>query len=210
MNYYYEINLNFNDTAYSFYEWNETDKLEHIKKIPVIKVKSNVLKKIVTNNFNVSKEFLDSINGRVLCKDNIKIENACIFCDTKNCIAIEFNNKGYSIARSNLMLEDENNICEIAYSFKYKDIELTNLEIINIKDEFRQEIKIKNIINKEIIELYNNKNYKKLEYLYYEWFGKLENNIETMVKNMYEDLKGNLKEIHYEIYKIIKLSYSRI
>ena len=210
MNYYYEINLNFNDIAYSFYEWNETDKLEHIKKIPVIKVKSNVLKKIVTNNFNVSKEFLDSINGRTLCKSNIKIENACIFSDTKNCIAIEFNNKGYSIARSNLMLEDENNICEIAYSFKYKDIELTNLEIINIKDEFRQEIKIKNIINKEIIELYNNKNYKKIEYLYYEWFGKLENNIETMVKNMYEDLKDSLKEIHYEIYKIIKLSYSRI
>ena len=210
MNYYYEIKLNFNDTAYLFYEWNNTDKLEYIKKIPVIKIKSSIMKKIITNNFKVSYDFLNIISGRTLCKNSSKIENACIFCDTKNCIAIEFDNNGYSIARSNLMLEDENNICEIAYSFKYRDLELFDLEKIEIQVGFRQENKIKNIINKEIIELYNNKNIKKIEYLYYEWFGKIEDNIELMVKNMYDDLKENLKEIHYEIYKIIKLSYSKI
>ena len=61
MNYYYEIKLNFNDVGYAFYEWNETDKFDYIKKIPLIKVKSNTLKKIITNNFRINRSFLDTI-----------------------------------------------------------------------------------------------------------------------------------------------------
>ena len=210
MNYYYEIKLNFNDVAYQFYEWDINDKLENIKKVPIVKIKSKVLKEIIASDFKVNNEFLEHINNKTICLGNSKIKNACIFCDTKNCIAIEFDDKGKSISRSFLKLEDENNICEISYSFKYYDLNIEKDKDLNIKKEFRQEEKIKKIISKEILELYNNKNFNKLEYLYYEWFDKTESDRKKVIKDMLLDLKNELKEEHYNIYRIIKMSYNKI
>ena len=210
MNYYYEVNLNFNDVAYKFYEWSYNDKLEHIKKIPLIKIKSNQFKNIISNNFKVNDDFIKSIEKRTICTKDNEINNACIFCDTKNCIAIEFDDKGKSISRSNLMLEDENNICDISYSLKYKDLDIIKLDKITINNEFRQETKIKKIITQELKDLIKNNDIKKIKYLYYEWFGSFDNNIENIIKNMFDDLKGELKHIHFDIYNIIKLSYNKI
>ena len=127
MNYYYEVKLNFNDIAYKFYEWDKNDKLEIVKKIPIVKIKSKILKKMITNNFKIEKDFLNYISNKTLCKNNYIIKNACIFCDTKSSIAIEFDDDGKSIARSFLLLEDENSVCELSYSFKYYDL---NIEIV--------------------------------------------------------------------------------
>jgi hypothetical protein len=210
MNFYYEIKLNFNDSSYSFYEWSKEDKLEQIKKIPLIKVKSNIFKDICLYDFKIDEELLNIINGRTVCKENLNIDNACIFCDTKNCIAIEFDKNGNSIARSSLLLEDENNICEISYSIKSHNINIKKQNKLKLSTEFRQETNIKKIITKEILELYKNKNINKLKYLYYEWFNKQEENIELIMKDMLLDIKEELKEVHYNIYNIIKLSYNKI
>ena len=209
MNYYYELNLNFNDDLYYFYEWDENDKLERIKKIPIIKIKSKLFKTIVNNNFEIDDNTFKYIENKTLNKDVFKINNACIFCDTKNCIAIEFDNNKKSIARSFLMLEDENNICDISYTLKYHDVYLENIKKLNTNNELRQELKIKKIITKEIFELYKNNNLKKLKYLYYEWFNLIENNKDVIVKNMYAEQKKDLKTIHHEIYNIIKMSYNK-
>ena len=210
MNFYYEIKLNFNDQLLEFYEWNSDDKLDLIKKIPLIKIKSNIFKDICLYDFKVNQDFLELINGRTTCKDNSRIENACIFCDTKNCIAVEFDNQGKSIARSSLMLEDENNICEISYSLKCRNINIEKLNKLHLSNEFRQEVKIKQIITKEILELYKNNNINKLKYLYYEWFGEIESNTEIITKRTFNDIKEELKKTHYDIYNIIKLSYNSI
>ncbi len=208
MNFYYEIKLNFSDNElYKFYEWSENDKLDLIKKIPIIKVKTALLKEIYNNNFEISEDLFNYISGKTIVKDNLNIENACIFCDTKNCIAIEFDKNRKSIARSTLLLEDENNICEVSFSIKMKDIEIKKIDKLNYSHEFRQETKIKNVITKEILELYKNKDKNKLEYLYYEWFNEKETNLDIILKKMLQDIKKELKSIHCEIYKIIKMSY---
>lgn len=208
MNFYYEIKLNFSDNElYKFYEWSENDKLDLIKKIPIIKVKTALLKEIYNNNFEISEDLFNYISGKTIVKDNLNIENACIFCDTKNCIAIEFDKNRKSIARSALLLEDENNICEVSFSIKMKDIEIKKIDKLNYSHEFRQEAKIKNVITKEILELYKNKDKNKLEYLYYEWFNEKEANLDIILKKMLQDMKKELKSIHCEIYKIIKMSY---
>lgn len=208
MNFYYEIKLNFSDNElYKFYEWSENDKLDLIKKIPIIKVKTALLKEIYNNNFEISEDLFNYISGKTIVKDNLNIENACIFCDTKNCVAIEFDKNRKSIARSTLLLEDENNICEVSFSIKMKDIEIKKIDKLNYSHEFRQETKIKNVITKEILELYKNKDKNKLEYLYYEWFNEKETNLDIILKKMLQDIKKELKSIHCEIYKIIKMSY---
>ena len=208
MNFYYEIKLNFSDNElYKFYEWSENDKLDLIKKIPIIKVKTALLKEIYNNNFEISEDLFNYISGKTIVKDNLNIENACIFCDTKNCVAIEFDKNRKSIARSTLLLEDENNICEVSFSIKMKDIEIKKIDKLNYSHEFRQETKIKNVITKEILELYKNKDKNKLEYLYYEGFNEKETNLDIILKKMLQDIKKELKSIHCEIYKIIKMSY---
>mgnify|MGYP004455915283 CR=1 FL=1 len=208
MNFYYEIKLNFSDNElYKFYEWSENDKLDLIKKIPIIKVKTALFKEIYNNNFEISEDLFNYISGKTIVKDNLNIENACIFCDTKNCVAIEFDKNRKSIARSTLLLEDENNICEVSFSIKMKDIEIKKIDKLNYSHEFRQETKIKNVITKEILELYKNKDKNKLEYLYYEWFNEKETNLDIILKKMLQDIKKELKSIHCEIYKIIKMSY---
>ena len=108
------------------------------------------------------------------------------------------------------MLEDENNICEISYSLKCRNVNVEKLIKLHLSNEFRQEVKIKQIITKEILELYKNNNINKLKYLYYEWFGEIESNKEIITKRMFKDIKEELKKTHYDIYNIIKLSYNSI
>ncbi len=63
MNYYYDIILNWSEKGqYDFYEWNDTDYLELIKKIPFIKVKHKVFLDIAENNINYIIHFYHLFN----------------------------------------------------------------------------------------------------------------------------------------------------
>ena len=44
MNYIYDIYLNFNKELYDFFDWNKSDKLTHIKMIPIFKVNEETIK----------------------------------------------------------------------------------------------------------------------------------------------------------------------
>ena len=43
MDYYYDVLLNFQDNYYMFYEWDEDDTIEYVKKIPLIHVDSKTI-----------------------------------------------------------------------------------------------------------------------------------------------------------------------
>ena len=47
MNYVYDILLNFNEIGYYFYDWNGNDNILHIRKIPIFKIDSKTLKKVI-------------------------------------------------------------------------------------------------------------------------------------------------------------------
>ena len=51
MNYIYDILVNFNDgdRLIEFFEWNETDLFEHIKKIPIYRISSKQMQEICNN-----------------------------------------------------------------------------------------------------------------------------------------------------------------
>ena len=60
MIYTYDILLNWTkDTRLKeFYEWNLEDDLEHIKKIPIIRVKNIMLKDLLTSKIKINEKFL--------------------------------------------------------------------------------------------------------------------------------------------------------
>ena len=61
MNYIYDVLCNFQNVYYDFYDWNKTDDILRIRKIPIIKVNDEVYLDLKNNNVKVSYDFLENI-----------------------------------------------------------------------------------------------------------------------------------------------------
>ncbi len=210
MDYYYDVLLNFQDTYAMFYEWDSEDNIEYIKKIPLVHIDPNTFIHFITKKIIVDQEFLKLIENKTKLKGNNILKYACIFSDSKNSIALEFNDDGLVISKSSLILEDELNINEFMFNIAMQKI---NYKIIGdniINTETRQELKIKKILKLEITSIYEKKEYSKLKFLYLEWFDNLLPTIDEMYYHMLDKLKSKLTEKEYNIYEIIKLSYNNV
>ncbi|MBE6154425.1 MAG: DUF3603 family protein [Firmicutes bacterium] len=214
MNYYYDVILNWNEQdAYNFYEWNDIDYLELVKKIPLFKIKHKTFIDICENNIKINQDFLELIKDKTLiCGKNIinKINYACLFTDTKNVIAIEFNEEGTSISRSKLLIDDELNLIETLYNLKEIVINYEIIENLKLNKKLRQEIEAKRLITLEINNLYQNKEFSKLRYLFYEYKKEQNDNIDLIYKNIINDLNEDITEEILKLYYIIKLSYHNV
>lgn len=214
MNYYYDCLLNWNEQeAYEFYEWNDYDYLELIKKIPLVKVKHKVLLDFIQNSVKVDKEFLEMIKDKTLVSDkkNFKrIEYASLFTDTKNVIALEFNEEGLSISRSNLLIDDDLNILEVIYGIKETTFDYEIIKKIEMNQTLRQEKEAKKLILLEINNLYQNKEIDKLKYLYYEYKKENINDIDYIYEQIKSDLEKKIDQDILKLYHIIKLSYHKV
>ena len=156
MNFYYDIIVNFQENNYMFYEWEDDDVLDCIKKIPLIQVTTKTLKDLVNNNFMVDKDFLTSIHKKTKLK-NGTLEYAALFVSKNGTLVVEFAQDGSSIARSYLQVIDECHIQDILYTLPTDKL---NYKIINkiIENKgIRKEEIIKKFINLELNTLYKNK-----------------------------------------------------
>ena len=156
-------------------------------------------------------ELLNEIKDKTVLKNNkiIKtIEYACVLCDCKNSIVVEFNSLGETIGRSALLLEDEINILEFIYSYNELKIPYEKTEKIKISNCLRQEEIVKKVIKLEIETLLKKGEHSKLKYLFNELFDYEENNIEVISKYIKEELKKHLSKKIQKLYDLILLSYS--
>ncbi len=210
MNYYYDVFLNFQDKYCMFYEWDENDSLDFVKKIPLIHIKSKSLVDILTSKIKINREFLDTIKGKTKLNKNIYLDYACIFADGKNSLAVEFNEDGIITSKSSISLDDELSINEFMYNILETSITYDVIEVEKQERFLRQDLKIKNILKHEIENIKKTKNYSKLKYLYLEWFNKLDNNYDEMLNVMFAKIDGKLTSQEYKIYKIIEMSYNNV
>lgn len=209
MNYYYDIVLNFLDDNTLFYEWDELDNIEYIKKIPLFHVKSSVFDDFYNYNVKVNDDFLKDIENKTNTK-NGKLLYSCILADKNNAFAYEFDKNGNVITRSSLVLADELNLLDYLYTVSVKDLEYVKKDKIKANKELRMCSKIKKFIKLEVDKLYKEDKLDKLKYLYLEWFNKKENNKDKMYKEMKNKLKKDINEEEIKIYNIIKLSYNNV
>ena len=210
MDFYYDILLNFQDRYYMFYEWDEFDNIEFIRKIPIMYIDTLTLKDLYKSKVKVTSEFLKKIENKTKLKKNKYIKYSCIFTDGKNTLAIEFNDKCESISKSSILLEDELNIIEFSYGMSKSTFEYLVLEEESKKSYTRQEEKIKHVLKCELDKIMNDKNYSKLKYLYIEWFQKLLNDNYKMYEEMINKLNGEITDKEYKIYEFIKKSYNNV
>ena len=210
MDYYYDILLNFQDSFYMFYEWDENDAVEYIKKIPIIHVDSKTMHHLLFDIVKVSPEFLKTILDKTKLKQNNTLKYASIFSDGKNNIALEFNDEGKVIGKSSIFLDDEISINEFMYNISVTKLDYEVIKKDKVLKDTRQELSVKKLIKTEIESIYKNKNYSKLKYIYLEWFNELNDNTLEMKSKMIHKLDGNLTKREYHIYDLIKMSYNNV
>ena len=213
MNYIYDVSLNLAEKFIPFYEWNRSDSIESFEKIGVCKVSHRDFVTIKNHMFKVSQDFLESIKATASLKDSAflkAVDYAVIFTDEQSAIAIEFDTSGLSIKRSDLLLLDDLNILELAYSMNRKRILYETLNLVESVNELREEKRIKNIIEEEIKNLLTKNDINKLKYLYLEWFRETESDPTLMYNRMKDALNDKISDREIKVYEIINLSHSKV
>ncbi len=209
----YDVLLNFtdDDNLIDFFEWQEKDTLEHIKKIYLVKVNSEVMDDFLKYKIKVTKEFLEKIEDKTcLYKNKKNLKYAALFTDMNKVIAFEFSNKGEVIAKSSLLLDEEDDImmecaCVDVEEIQYEKIcKYPNNIFLTREELFRRKYLLKEVEN-----AYKDKLFDKILYYYEEIFDKDEKSINDKYKIIINDIKNNYNEKHDSLYEIVRMSYSR-
>ena len=213
MTFIYDILLNFQDKdrLVEFFEWEDKDILEHVKRIPLFHVPSVDMNHFCFSDVKVDKEFLDSIKGKVLLYKRKKITfYGCLFCDLNRVVAVEFSSKGEVIARSCLLLDEEDEVIDTS-----KDLEVSSISYKVLKQEgacsflTREEEFEKHYLYREFVSLFEEKNVDKLTYLYEELFEADNLDFEHKYQKMIHDLEMCFDYRYHKLFDIVQLSYSK-
>ncbi len=210
MNYIYDVVLNFQKEYYDFYDWNKSDNIYHMRKIPIIKVNNKQLLDIKNNTVKFNEDTLKYFNIKAeRFKQNsiAKIKYTIIIGNEYEAIAIKLNKDRIVHLKSSLLPDEQDDVVEI---LKFQRETKLNYQIIKKSKinpfKTRFETEHEQFIHKELDEIYRQKNIQKLNYLCLECF----NAPETNINRAYEKLKKEINKTNdnfqkiYNIFKIIK------
>lgn len=205
MNYIYDILLNFKDEFYDFYDWNNNDNIQHIRKIPIFKIESDDLINIKNNKIKLDISFLEKIENKTELFTNKgvkRIRYSCLFSDGESVIGINYINKKLKI--SSLLIDEEMDALEDIISMDNEEIRY-KIEKINNSNELktRKQLEIENYLKKELFKIKDD--LEKLEYLYYECFNEKEHNKDKIMIKFNKFNDENVINKLYDFFKIIKV-----
>jgi len=201
MNYIYDIYLNFNECLYDFFDWNKNDKLIHIKMIPIVKTSESNLINITSNQIQIEEKYFNYVHNKaVIWNKSDKYKSFALFCDDNNVIAIEFDENGKSIKKSSLLIDEELEILENCSNLSNKKIGFKILSKSKIQLKTRKQLNEENFIKQEL----KNIDTKKLEYIYFECFGKQEKNKKIIIEKLLKLSKNS--KTYKNLYNILKLT----
>ncbi len=201
------INLTDNERILEFFEWNEHDSIEHVKKIPLFKVSTKFIDDIISNEIKVDSKFLESIKNYTELFD-IKtkkiMEYATLVSDGSKVIALEFSENGKILYRSSLLLDEEEEILDIVENLDETEVKYKKLKSRNINNFLtRKELFIKNFLLKELKSSYKKKNINKIKYLYEECFNKKDSS--DFYNELVDDINNNFSDKHKKLFEILTM-----
>ena len=207
MHFCFDILVNLDETLWQFYEWDKSDNIIFLKKVPLLKINEKIFKLIYSYNGIIDSEFIKKYYNKTIIKGSRNNATMFLLTTGKNCLVIEVNKLGNIISRSQLMVEDEINCNEKVVNLKDMHIPFKKTSKLILRKDFRQGENEKRIIKTELKTIKKENNLLKCSYLYYEWFGILENNLEKMIDNCLEELEKPYSLKMHHITNLIKLSY---
>ena len=205
MIYIYDILLNFNDNLIEYFEWEDKDNIKYIKKISVFKTNQNTIKDIINNDIILEEKFINNIPKYEM--NGLKnSRSVCLLTDGLIVVGLLINDRKI-ISISRLLLDEEKEILELTNNLEEISI---SYEIINKKDKnrnnlTRKELVIRNKLLTELNSLYDNKQYNKIYYLYYEYTNK-ENKNPEYTYNFLINTLNNFNNKHLKLHNILLLS----
>lgn len=207
MHYYYDVLINLDTNLWSFYEWEQTDPIIPIKKIPLVRVHNKDIVNFMRYDVLFDEEWISKFLEKTIIKNQKERVNCILFSSARHSLVLEFDSHGKVISRSRLLLEDENNCNEVTYALKETVVPYETKEKIALSSEFRQAFKEKRLIQVELDTLKDTKNTTKCSFLYYEWFGLIEHDMDKMISKMNDELHKSYSLKIHEIALLIHLSY---
>ena len=205
MTYIYDILLNFNEKFYEFYEWEKNDKIYHVKKIPILKVETKVIEDILLKKIQI-KNNITKFKTELFGNKKNKYLNSCLLTDGYKVIGIQINDNNEIEKLSDLLLDEAMDAISISSRLNITSFEYN---IIGNKNNnyflTRKELEIKTFLESELKKIYKNKEYDKLEYLYFEYFNKCNNNVNNLYKELKNTLKNNITDKHLNLYNLLHL-----
>lgn len=205
----YDILANFNDDLIDFYDWNESDYLEHIRKIPMIKVSDKFYSKLINKNVKVSNEFLNKIKNKteVFSGNEIeRIEYGVLISSNVDAFLCLFDKNGLIKELSKLLIDEELEIIEIAKGLEYYKLDYSYIDNNNeINRYLRSEKKVINKIINLLKTIKEENNESLLKYLYYEWFLKSPKS-KNYYNKLINDIKKEYSPKHKQFLEIINIT----
>ena len=211
MTYIYDLILNFHNELLEFYEWDKSDSIHHIKRINLIKIKSSVYNEILDYDVVFDNNFLTEIFNKCEYFQEKKVKNlsyAFLVTDSYRVMALLLNNEGKIIKYSSLLLDEEEDTLEISIRVPLSKFEYNKLVRKEKNNLTRRENNILKYLKKELNNCYKNKDDAKLKYLYYEYSNKKNDDINSIYDYLTNELNKDVTDKHYNLYNLIKLSYS--
>lgn len=202
MNYIYDVLLNFQKDFYEFFEWNRNDEIYHIRKMPLFRVSSSDFNLFRNGVVCFDKEFLDSIFNRCERIKKVSVSSiayAFLVSDGKDVMALKLNKKGINIFKSGLLIDEADDIADIASDLRERKIGYSVIKkefCVNFQTRFEIE-NCKRLI-KNLENIYCSGENDKIRYLYLECF----NENSSDVHYMYDKLRKEILEFGDNYLKI--------
>ena len=190
MDYVYDIVLNFQSVYYEFYEWQPTDKIINIKRIPIYKITNQDYLNIKNNNVIIERNTIPKQNKIFLITSGLEI------------MGIMIDNNGKVIKKSSLLFEENDDILEDKDEIKLIKIKYNIINKSSTKIESRLKKEKKIYINKYLNSLDKEKDKYFLKYLYYDIFTIDESDINKIYNCLHELSSSNPTKLYESIRKI--------
>jgi len=208
MNFIHNITLNFNEDLYEPYEWEKTDKLIYVKKIPIFKLSKKEYFEIKNNYVKFNKEFLNTIHKqRQLLKNDKKYNYIFLIACEEEVLAIELDKDGITRKKSNLLFEEIKQVLRSVNKLNKTPLEFTFLKKHTL-DPYLTRIEKEEITNvlSGLKKLYHKNDIEKLSYLYLECFNKSQKNKDIIISDLKNEImnKSEIFNKTVDFFKLIK------
>lgn len=212
MIYTYDILLNWtkDERLKEFYEWNLEDDLEHIKKMPIIRISESFLKDLLTSKIKIDKSFISKIKYKTesyFHNEIDVIDYAVIVTTLRKALALELDNEGNVMYKSNLLIDEEEEVLEIGEELVVMDIPYKIMSKNNkVSYLTRKEEEEKKFLTKEIKKIKKNKEESKLNYLFKEFFIDDVDTFNDKLNVLEKEISKDYNSFHHKLYNLLKLS----
>lgn len=208
MNYIYDLVLNFTDSdnLLEFYEWKKRDNLTTIQKMPIFKITRYQMDDILNNRIKINEEIFNRVKNKTIVVDGDNLKYSFLVTDLNRVVALDFSSDRVLKRSSCLLLDEEEDVIDECADYEVDDF---NYEIIcSYKKQLfltREEKNIREKLLLELKNLYENKDYDEINYLYEELYTE-KMSVRRKYLFLVDEITNNYDSKYNKLYDIIKLT----